>query len=80
MPTHRPRFQRSETKIDGEVFELYFRDIIECIRALFGDPSFAPYLVFAPERHFTDDTRTTRLFHDMHTGKWWWDTQVSFLD
>jgi hypothetical protein len=18
------------------------------------------------------------LYHDMHTGKWWWETQVSF--
>lgn len=60
----------------GEAFDVYFRDIIECIKALFGDPEFAPYLVLRPERHYADENQTTRIFHDMHTGKWWWDTQV----
>ncbi len=60
----------------GEAFDMYFRDIIECIRALFSDPEFAPYLVFAPERHYADENKTERLYHDMNTGKWWWSTQV----
>lgn len=55
---------------------MYFRDIIECIKALFGYPEFAPYLKLRPERHYADEDQTIRLFHDMHTGKWWWDTQV----
>jgi len=72
----RPRFQRKEILIGGEVNDLYFRDIIECIKALYSDPDFAPYLVFLPEQHFTDEGMETRLYHDMHTGKWWWSTQV----
>ena len=79
LPSRRPRFQRLETEIEGELFNLYFRDIIACIRALFSDESFAPYLVFAPERHWADPERKTQLYHDMHTGKWWWDTQVGTL-
>lgn len=63
----------------GEAFDVYFRDIIECIRGLYGDPNFAQYLVFAPERHYADEDKTVRLFHDMHTGKWWWETQVRIL-
>lgn len=63
--------------VGGEAFDVYFRDILECIRALYGDPEFAPYLKFCPERHYADEDQTVRLFHDMHTGKWWWDTQVS---
>jgi hypothetical protein len=62
--------------IEGEVFDVWFRDVIECVRALFSDRSFATYLVFAPERHYTNDTRTCRLYHDIYTGKWWWKTQV----
>ncbi|KAF7373988.1 hypothetical protein MSAN_00611700 [Mycena sanguinolenta] len=33
-------------------------------------------LVFAPERHYADADKTVRLYHDLHTGKWWWATQV----
>ncbi|KAI0733010.1 hypothetical protein BC629DRAFT_1586009 [Irpex lacteus] len=58
-------------------FDFYYRDIIACIRALFGDPDFAPHLVFVPERHYADKDHTTRLYHDMHTGKWWWSTQAA---
>lgn len=63
--------------VAGEEYELYSRDIIQCIRALYGDATFAPHLIFVPECHYDDNDRTTRLFHDMHTGRWWWDTQVS---
>ena len=72
----RPKFKHEEIVIGGEACDVYFRDIIECVRALYSDPEFAPYLVILPEKHFTDDKKTTRLFHDMHTGKWWWGTQV----
>ena len=72
----RPPFQRKEILVGNEVCELYFRDVIQCIRALFGDPDFAPYLIFAPERHYTDEDREEMMYHDMHTGAWWWFTQV----
>jgi hypothetical protein len=72
----RPPFQRQSIELGGEIFEVYFRDIIECIKALFSDPDFAPYMIHAPERHYTDDTCTMRMYHDMNTGEWWWSTQV----
>ncbi|KAF7337296.1 hypothetical protein MSAN_02282200 [Mycena sanguinolenta] len=71
----RPKFTRSEVIVAGEVFELYSRDIIKCVRALFGDTDFAPYLFVVPERHYADKDQTIRLYHNMHTGKWWWSTQ-----
>ncbi|KAJ3501738.1 hypothetical protein NMY22_g18820 [Coprinellus aureogranulatus] len=71
----RPQFKRHEVVVAGESFELYARDVIECIRALWRDPEFAPYLSFAPERHYADEDKTQRLYHDMNTGKWWWATQ-----
>lgn len=61
----------------GEAYDVYFRDVIECIRALYSEPEFARHLVFLPERHYADSDCTMRLFHDMHTGKWWWSAQVS---
>ena len=72
-----PRFQRHMVKVGSETCEVFYRDIVECIRSLFGDPTFTPYLRFAPEKHYTDDMKDTRMYHDMHTGKWWWATQVS---
>ncbi|KAJ7882986.1 hypothetical protein B0H14DRAFT_2565065 [Mycena olivaceomarginata] len=68
----RPKFTRSEVVVGGEAFELYSRNIIECVRALFGDTDFAPYLFVV---HYADQDKTIRLYHNMHTGKWWWSTQ-----
>ncbi|KAJ7060041.1 hypothetical protein C8F01DRAFT_1210503 [Mycena amicta] len=68
----RPQFTRSEIVIQGEAFDLFSCDIVECVRALFGDTNFAPYLVFRPERHYADADKTIRLYHDMHTGRWWY--------
>ncbi|KAL0572117.1 hypothetical protein V5O48_009844 [Marasmius crinis-equi] len=71
----RPLFTRSEAMVADEPFEFYHRDILECIKALWGDPDFSAYLIMCPERHYTDDSLTKRLFHNMHTGEWWWSTQ-----
>ncbi|KAI0725932.1 hypothetical protein BC629DRAFT_1447429 [Irpex lacteus] len=76
LPSTRPSFVRGEVKVKDKTFDFYFRDIIQCIRALFSDPEFAPHLVFVPERHYVDQGRTQRLYHDMHTGDWWWTTQT----
>ncbi|KAJ6549721.1 hypothetical protein B0H19DRAFT_1211389 [Mycena capillaripes] len=71
----RPKFTRSEVIVNGEVFHLYSRDILECVRALWGDTDFAPYLFVLPERHYIDKAKKIRMYHNMHTGKWWWSTQ-----
>ena len=76
LPAARPRFQRHEVVVAGEVYDVFFRDVIECIRALYGEPEFARHLVFLPERHYEDADHTVRLHHDMYTGKWWWGIQV----
>lgn len=78
LPLKRPAFNRHEVKVAGEKYDLFMRDIIQCIRALYGDPEHVRYLIFAPEKHYADEDKTIRLFHDMHTGRWWWSTQVYF--
>lgn len=72
----RPKFKREQIMIAGESFDVYFRDVLECVRALYGDPEFTPHLIFTPERHYADEDKTLRCYSDMHTGKWWWSTQV----
>ena len=49
--------------------------MIESVKALFGDALFDPHLILVPELHYTDENKETSVFHDMHTGHWWWYTQ-----
>ncbi|KAI0633956.1 hypothetical protein C8Q77DRAFT_1193668 [Trametes polyzona] len=76
LASSRPRFIRREIVVAGDVFEMYYRDVLQCIRALYGDPEFADVLVFTPEKHYSDASRTKRVYFDMHTGRWWWGTQA----
>ncbi|KAJ7134203.1 hypothetical protein C8R44DRAFT_729689 [Mycena epipterygia] len=46
----RPQFMRSEVIVGGESLDMYSRDIIACVRALFGDTDFAPYLFVSTQK------------------------------
>ncbi|KAI0071807.1 hypothetical protein K474DRAFT_1561795, partial [Panus rudis PR-1116 ss-1] len=78
IPASRPRFECREVTLEDEgvTVELYLRDIMQCICALYGDPKFAPHLIFKPEQHFLDEAHTDRVWHDIHTGDWWWMMQM----
>ncbi|KAI1783377.1 hypothetical protein LXA43DRAFT_1133211 [Ganoderma leucocontextum] len=75
IPLRRPVFIRHQVAAQGEKSDFYARDLIACIRALYGDAEHAHYLVFVPKCHYADEDHTIRLYHDLHTGKWWWQTQ-----
>ena len=72
-----PLFQQKDILVSNKVCELFFQDIIQCIRALFRDPDFAPYLIFTPKRHYADNNKEEMIYHDMYTGAWWRFMQVS---
>lgn len=57
--------------------ECFYRDPLECVKVLFGNSAWAKDLHVAPERHYTDESRSTRVYDEMSTGNWWWRTQVS---
>ena len=44
-----PPFRCHQVMVGSEVCDVYFRDVVACIRALIRDLDFAPYLVFAPD-------------------------------
>jgi hypothetical protein len=77
LPCRRPRFKHEEIIVANEAFDVYSRDIMECVKALYSDPDFSQHLLHAPERHYVDSDKTVRMYHDLHTGKWWWSTQAS---
>ena len=75
----RPPFKCQDLVIAGETLQFYFRDLLESIRTLYGDPEFARDLIYVPERHYTDCERKCRVYNEMHTGDWWWAVQVRSL-
>ena len=74
----RPSFQCQEMVIGQERLDFYYRDVLECIRSLFGDPQYVQDLIFAPAQHYTTHERKSRLYHEMYTCDWWWTIQVLF--
>ncbi|KAG1829553.1 hypothetical protein DFJ58DRAFT_719679 [Suillus subalutaceus] len=70
-----PSVPHDQIVVANEVFDVYYCDIIECIKALFSDLNFADFLVFVPECHYADKDEMIHLYHEMHTGKWWWNSQ-----
>jgi Plavaka transposase len=76
----RPQFECHEIMVSGKVCEVYMRDVLACVQVLFSEPGFAPYLVVTPEKHYADEEKSIRVYHDIHMGRWWWSTQVSPSD
>ncbi|KAG2349791.1 hypothetical protein BDR05DRAFT_972736 [Suillus weaverae] len=69
LPTGCLKFKHKQIIVTREAFNVYYHDVIKCVKALYGDPNFAEHLTFALEQHYADEDQTTCLFHDMHTGK-----------
>ena len=57
-------------------FDIYFRDPLKCIEALFSAPELCGELLLVPEQQCSDKTKNEQWFHEMNMGQWWWKTQV----
>lgn len=80
LPSTRPQFRCAKVRVHGEIYEMYHRNIMECVKALWEDPEFADLLDTAPVKLFIDAEKKIRIYHNMNTGKWWWATQVRRAD
>ncbi|KAI0040396.1 hypothetical protein FA95DRAFT_1502921 [Auriscalpium vulgare] len=69
-------FQCDEITVDGETYEVYSRDIMQCIKELYGNPEFLSSMKFTPERHYADDDHEVPVYSDMNTGRWWHSMQM----
>lgn len=56
---------------------LYYRDLIESIRFLLGHKPFAKNTTWAPIQLFQNNTR---VYNEMYTATWWWQTQDKLPD
>ena len=52
----------------------YYRNALDCIRYLVRQVAYRSDMVYAPMREY--DSSGERLYYEMHTADWWWDTQV----
>ncbi|KAJ7084764.1 hypothetical protein B0H15DRAFT_951261 [Mycena belliarum] len=59
----------------GETVELWWRDPVECVRELIGNPMFRDAMRFAPEELYADANGDVRVFSEMWTGDWWQEIQ-----
>lgn len=59
----------------GISYTIRYRSIMNIVRFLIGHPPFQPNLSYAPVRLYKDEDKHCRIWNEMHTGSWWWDTQ-----
>jgi hypothetical protein len=57
----------------------YWRDALDVIEYIFGNPVFAPYMQYDPQRLWTDISRTERIYSEYMTGDFAWQSQVKLL-
>ena len=55
---------------------LFYRDALECVEYLFGNPVFADHIDFCPVRLYRDSERTIRMYSEWMTGNTAWEMQV----
>jgi hypothetical protein len=51
------------------------RDNINSIRWLQWQPAYAQNSIYAPQCYINSDMPLKRLYTQMHTADWWWETQ-----
>ena len=59
-----------------EKHTIRYRNIVDAIKCLWGDPALSKYMVYAPKKVFSDASRETRIYNEMWTGSWWHVIQV----
>ncbi|KAJ7845794.1 hypothetical protein B0H13DRAFT_1647159 [Mycena leptocephala] len=63
-------------KLKEETAELWFRDPVDCVKELMGNPAFKYVMDYAPTRLFVDAKRAEELFKEMSSAGWWWKMQL----
>lgn len=65
----------SDGKPKTETLEIWYRDPVECVRELLGNPAFTKQ-AYEPCRIFKKEKFRNREFNEMWTSDWWWEIQV----
>jgi hypothetical protein len=52
----------------------FYRDIVHCVEYLLAQTAYQNDMVYGPVREHNGNGE--RMYSEMHTADWWWDTQV----
>jgi hypothetical protein len=63
-----------------EQCEVWWRDPVECVAELIGNPAFRHAMRYAPEKLYEDVQETIEVVNEMWTASWWWEIQVSGIN
>jgi hypothetical protein len=66
-----------EMEFCGSTETLYYRNPVQIISYLLRQRAYVNDLVYAPIREFNTDGE--RVYSEMHTAEWWWETQVKLF-
>lgn len=58
------------------VTEIVCRDAADVVRFLLAHKPFEKVMHYEPVKLFRDDTCSVRVYNELHTGDWWWETQT----
>lgn len=64
-------------QLKTEDIELWRRNPVECLQELLGNSAFREHLQYGPIQLHGNGEGTQRIYDEMWTGEWWWETQVS---
>ncbi|KAJ6470800.1 hypothetical protein C8R47DRAFT_988514, partial [Mycena vitilis] len=65
-----------------EMAELWFRDPVESVKELIGNPAFKHAIDYAPTRLYDDPSgkEGSEVINEMSTARWWWRIQERLPD
>ncbi|KAJ3486481.1 hypothetical protein NLJ89_g11806 [Agrocybe chaxingu] len=61
-------------------FTIRYRNPLEAIKSLWGDPGLASHLVYRPRKIFSHSSQENRIYTEMWTGQWWHAVQSQLPD
>lgn len=70
------RFNDDGQPMPAEKLEFWRRNPVDVTKELISRPEFAKMMRFAPERVYGDHECQKRLYDEMSSMDWWWETQV----
>ncbi|KAK0235510.1 hypothetical protein EDD85DRAFT_922575 [Armillaria nabsnona] len=57
------------------MLELWYRNPVDCIWELMGNPMFHDVMKYAPEKMFANSKGSIQIINEMWTALWWWELQ-----
>ena len=56
-------------------YTFYYRNVMKAIKFLIRHEPFKDNLTYAPVRAYASKDQARRMYNELHTGDWWWETQ-----